>query len=65
MNISEKYAECDESMVFQATMLFMNFSIPQIEIKVKYRFRLQGFSKGCSFTRLFSLAILFLEGVRN
>ncbi|MGZ3627350.1 MAG: hypothetical protein ACXVDN_06710, partial [Ktedonobacteraceae bacterium] len=61
---SEKYAECDESMVFQATTLFMSFSIPQIEIKVKYRFRLQGFSKGCSFTRPGSQVGHFLEGVR-
>ena len=52
-------------MDFQATTLFMKFSIPQIEIKVKYRFRLQSFSKDCSFTGLVSLAILFLEGVMN
>jgi len=64
MNISEEYAECEASMVFQATRLFMGFSIPQIGIKVKYRVRLQGFSKGYSFTRLGSQVGLFLEGVR-
>jgi len=32
----EEYAECEASMVFQNTMLFMDFSIPQMGTKVKY-----------------------------
>ena len=36
MSVSEEYAEFEASMVFQATTLFMDFSIPQMGIKVKY-----------------------------
>jgi len=31
-----EYAEFEASMVFQDTTLFMDFSIPQMGIKVKY-----------------------------
>jgi hypothetical protein len=36
VSVSEEYAECEASMVFQDTTLFMNFSIPQMGIKVKF-----------------------------